>query len=163
MSLKCLSITISYNKFRKKRWSLWLNLQPYKCDLLNILKPRLSMKTFCCCRNNKRIRIYQKSLSSRLLTMEEHAFFPCNLLYNLSLMFRTTSLWPLLEYDYNRTRTHNYVVLKQTLSHLGWLNGWVFVYELSGCGFESRCSHLIYKYYSCFEQGVSWHSGNLRV
>ena len=23
-----------------------------------------------------------------------------------------------------------------------WLNGWVFVYELSGCGFESCCSHL---------------------
>ena len=23
-----------------------------------------------------------------------------------------------------------------------WLNCWVFVYELSGCGFESRCSHL---------------------
>ena len=23
-----------------------------------------------------------------------------------------------------------------------WLNGWVFVYELSVCGFESRCSHL---------------------
>ena len=23
-----------------------------------------------------------------------------------------------------------------------WLNGWVFVYELRGCGFESRCSHL---------------------
>ena len=22
-----------------------------------------------------------------------------------------------------------------------WLNGWVFVYELSGCGFESRCNH----------------------
>ena len=21
-------------------------------------------------------------------------------------------------------------------------NGWVFVYELSGCGFESSCSHL---------------------
>ena len=24
-----------------------------------------------------------------------------------------------------------------------WLNGWVFVYELSACGFESSCSHLI--------------------
>ena len=24
----------------------------------------------------------------------------------------------------------------------GWLNGWVFVYELSGFGFESRCCHL---------------------
>ena len=23
-----------------------------------------------------------------------------------------------------------------------WLNGWVFVYELSGCGFESSCSQL---------------------
>ena len=23
-----------------------------------------------------------------------------------------------------------------------WLNGWVSVYVLSGCGFESRCSHL---------------------
>ena len=23
-----------------------------------------------------------------------------------------------------------------------WLNGWVFVYELSGCGFESSCSDL---------------------
>ena len=23
-----------------------------------------------------------------------------------------------------------------------WLNGWVLVYELSGCGFESRCCHL---------------------
>ena len=26
-----------------------------------------------------------------------------------------------------------------------WLNDWVFVYELSGCGFESSCSHLITK------------------
>ena len=23
-----------------------------------------------------------------------------------------------------------------------WLNGWVFVYKLSGWGFESSCSHL---------------------
>ena len=44
-----------------------------------------------------------------------------------------------------------------------WLNGWVFVYELSGCGFESRCSHLIFRYGACFEQGVPWHSGNCGV
>ena len=24
-----------------------------------------------------------------------------------------------------------------------WLNGWVFVYELSGSGFESYCCHLM--------------------
>ena len=44
-----------------------------------------------------------------------------------------------------------------------WLNGWVFVYKLSGCGFESRCFHLNFRYRTCFEQGVPWHSGNYRV
>ena len=42
-----------------------------------------------------------------------------------------------------------------------WLNGWVFIYELSGCGFESRCCHFNFKYGACFEQGVPWHSGKL--
>ena len=59
--------------------------------------------------------------------------------------------------DCNGTRTYKHLVSKQTLNHLaklafyGWvveysfnsvLNGWMFVYELSGCVFESRCSHL---------------------
>ena len=39
----------------------------------------------------------------------------------------------------------------------------VFVYELNGCGFESRCSYLNFRYRACFEQGVPWHSGNYRV
>ena len=30
----------------------------------------------------------------------------------------------------------------------------VFVYELSGCGFESRCCHLHFRYRACFEQEV---------
>ena len=44
-----------------------------------------------------------------------------------------------------------------------WLNGWVFVYQLSGCGFESSCSHFTFRFRACFEQGVPWHSGNYRV
>ena len=44
-----------------------------------------------------------------------------------------------------------------------WLNGWVFVYELSGCGFQSCCSHLNFRYRPCFEQGVPWNSSNYRV
>ena len=44
-----------------------------------------------------------------------------------------------------------------------WPNGWVFVYELSGSGFESSCSHLTFRFRACFEQGVPWHSGNNRV
>ena len=58
----------------------------------------------------------------------------------------------------NGIRTHNDLVRKRTLNHLAklavWLNGWVFVYELSGCGFESRCCQLYFRYGACFEQGV---------
>ena len=44
-----------------------------------------------------------------------------------------------------------------------WLNGWVFVYELSGSGFESSCCHLNFRFRACFEQGVHWHLSNYRV
>ena len=40
-----------------------------------------------------------------------------------------------------------------------WLNGWVFIYELSGCGFESSWSHLNFRFRACFKQGVPWQSG----
>ena len=84
--------------------------------------------------------------------------------------------------DCNWTRIHNHLVHKRTLirtysqmhctdkysQHSSiiwpvWPNGWVFVYELNGCGFESRCSHLNFGFRACFEQGVPWHSGNYRV
>ena len=32
------------------------------------------------------------------------------------------------------------------------LNFWFCIYELSGCGFESRCCHLNFRYGTCFEQ-----------
>ena len=44
----------------------------------------------------------------------------------------------------------------QPLSLNHW-NGWMFVYKLSGCGFESRY------YHTCFKQGVPWHSGIYRM
>ena len=44
-----------------------------------------------------------------------------------------------------------------------WLNDCVFVYKLSGCGFESCYSHLNFRYRACFGQGVPWYSGNYRV
>ena len=34
-----------------------------------------------------------------------------------------------------------------SIIRLVWLNSWVFVHELSGCGFESGCCHL---YWTCF-------------
>ena len=42
------------------------------------------------------------------------------------------------------------------------LDGWVFVYKLSGSWFKSRCCHLSFRYGACFDQGVSWNSSNCR-
>ena len=44
-----------------------------------------------------------------------------------------------------------------------WQNGWVFVYQLIGCVFESNGSHLNFRFRACFKQGVPWHSGNYSV
>ena len=38
-----------------------------------------------------------------------------------------------------------------------WPNGWVFVYELSGSGFEFSPT---LRFGACFKQGVPWRSGN---
>ena len=58
--------------------------------------------------------------------------------------------------------THKYSKRSSIISPV-WLNGLVFVYELSACGFESRCSHLNFRFRPSFEQGFPWHSGNYRV
>ena len=62
--------------------------------------------------------------------------------------------------DSNKIQTHTHWVSKQTNWPV-WLNGCVFVYELSGCGFESCYYNLNFKYGACFKQGVPWHSGKL--
>ena len=95
--------------------------------------------------------------------------------------------WWLHFSDCNGTRTYNHLVRKGTLSHLAnltkWLGCvvstysvqcislydniicyyWVLVYELSGCVFESRCSHLNFRYWACFEHGFPWYSGKYRM
>ena len=69
--------------------------------------------------------------------------------------------------DCNWSRTQNHLVRKRTFNHLAirpvWPNGWVFVYEVSGSGFESSCNNLIIRFRACFEQGLPWHAGNYRV
>ena len=43
------------------------------------------------------------------------------------------------------------------------LNDWVFVYETSGCGIDSRCRYLKVRYCTWFEQRAPWHLDNCRV
>ena len=59
-------------------------------------------------------------------------------------------------------RTDNYSQFSSVIWSV-WPNGWVFVYELSGCGFECRCSQLNSRYRTCFKQGVPWQSSKYRV
>ena len=44
-----------------------------------------------------------------------------------------------------------------------WINGWVFVYELSGFEFQCLCYHSNTRYHTSFKQGVSLHSGKHRA
>ena len=44
-----------------------------------------------------------------------------------------------------------------------WPNGSVFVYKISGCGFESRWSNLNFRKRTCLEEGVPWHSSKHEV
>ena len=63
--------------------------------------------------------------------------------------------WKMIRYNGNIV-----LVCKRTLSHLAKLsrrsvslNVWVFIYELSACGFESHCNHLNLRYHACFGLG----------
>ena len=38
-----------------------------------------------------------------------------------------------------------------------------FFDEISGCGIDSCCNYLNFRYHACFEQGVPWHSDNYGV
>ena len=52
-----------------------------------------------------------------------------------------------------RHRTDKYSQVSSIIWSV-WPNGSVFIYELSGYGFKSRCSHLNFRYRACFEQRV---------
>ena len=70
--------------------------------------------------------------------------------------------------DSNGIQTHNHLVRKRTLNNLAKLTSlslsfWVLVHELSGCGFESHCCHLNFRYDACLEQGVLWQTIECRL
>ena len=98
------------------------------------------------------------------------------------LAWNRHDIWSLS--DCNRVQTHNHLVHKQTLNHLAkltkWLSyivstylQWVLIIVCSynvTYAFQSEttlcshcCSHLNFRYYTSFKQGVAWHSGNYRL
>ena len=80
---------------------------------------------------------------------------------NISLIFRPSLTWTTANIEVCEPPGQN------TMRSVGtdkWsFFGWVFVYELNCCGFESHCSRSNFRFRVCFEQGVPWHSGNYKV
>ena len=70
---------------------------------------------------------------------------------------------------HDMTRTYSQIYRTDKYSEhsliiwLVWQNGWVFVEELRGSGFESSCSQFNFRFCACIEQGVPWHSRNYWV
>ena len=82
-----------------------------------------------------------------------------------NIAWESTIRTNLKKYTVNRnmlTAKGFHLIRERTLNHLIiWLNGWVFVYELSGWEFESRCCQLNVRYNACFEQALPWYSDKL--
>ena len=119
-------------------------------------------------KSSKRISQLFKLARSDLCTIYYHRSFRIeeDKKWNLWNGKERTSEKTTMLSDCNWTRIHNHLVCKHSTIYPNWpmwLNGWVFVYEISGSGFESRCSHLNFRFRACFEQGVPWHSGDYRV
>ena len=66
--------------------------------------------------------------------------------WHLVKLQSTDSLWKLIRdmiITYSQMHRTDRYSKHSSIIWPVWPNGWVFVYELSGCGFESRCCHLI--------------------
>ena len=54
-----------------------------------------------------------------------------------------TRTWHEITYSQMQQHTDKYSQRSSVIWPV-WLNGWVFVHKLSGCGFECSCSHINY-------------------
>ena len=72
----------------------------------------------------------------------KYTFFLCMLLSFTYLFHSEYLLYSCLNIKELFTRNRRDIWSLSNNNGTGWLNGWVFVYELSGFGFESRCCHL---------------------
>ena len=136
--------------------------------------------------NKNKPKLYLVIKSCTSFRVNPHPIFCLNVKELLARSRR--HIWSLI--DSNLIRTHNHLVRKWTRNHLAklvewlkhsdwtmyrthkysqhssinwpvWLNGWLFLHELSRCGFESLCCYLNFRYGAFSKQGVPWHSGKI--
>ena len=147
-------------------YGLSLRYRPI-CALLNQFCSLLSRSTSVSLRlNSSGLLLSLETFNSKDISIF-YSFWVKKMLYLVIRYKKVSCLWPQFFCFF-------FFIFWHTLIPISWWKPsnrqefflnlfFLFVYELSGCGFESRCSHLSLKYCACFKQGVPWHSSNYRV
>ena len=112
---------------------------------------------------------------SRRVHLHVHLTYVCTCDVSLHVHVHLTYVLVTIECGFTlkdiRDGTRTYSQMHRTDKYLeqssiiwpAWLSGWVFIYELNSCRFESSCIHLNFRFRGCLKQGIPWHSGNCRV
>ena len=101
--------------------------------------------------------------------LASHAALMCGCVVSpIICLFRNLSIKSLIsiktfQYKSYLFSLHTYWCLYFTWDVIKWLVIICCVSKECGSGFESSCSHFTFRFRTCFEQGVPWHSGNYRV
>ena len=129
-------LTDKYSQHSSIIWSVWLNGWVFIYKLTGC-----EFESYCCHLNFRYCTCFQATIECRFIL--KHI---CNMIITYRQMQCT-----------DKYSQHSSIIWPV------WLNGWVFLYKCSGCGFESHCFHLNFRYGACFKQGIPWHSGNYTV
>ena len=111
---------------------------------------------------------HQQSLSSLTNTHPFGQIPPVSSIHFLDIQANIKCRFTLIRvHDMIRTynqmhRTDKYSQLSSIIWSL-WPTRWLFVYELSGCVFNSCCTLLNFRSRLCFDQEFPWHSGKYRA
>ena len=115
------------------------NTGPYACECYFALGISQRYTKYALVHTLKRLTVCSYHVTYAFYSESTH----CSRLNVIEILAQNScNIWSLT--DFNGNRTHNNLVLKRTPTiKPNWpvgLNGRVFVYELSGCGYESHCS-----------------------
>ena len=109
------------------------NLNPLFTKEIFNCSPQCIAKHHCFCKSTVELTVcyYHVLIYHVTLAFQSESTLCSYLNVKELLAWNRRDIWSLS--DSSRIRTHNHLLCKRTLNHL------VFVYELSGCGCESRC------------------------
>ena len=172
--------TCKYSQHSSIIWLVWPNGWVFvsklsgcwfesSCSCLNFRFRASFEQDVSCLSSNNRVWIYsetrtwhdKKSLSNGTVhTSFRNTAHLASLTEWLSIRLQTKCLWVGAQLQSLKLQISHLLWARNSFDCSVWLNGWMFVYELSGCGFKSTWSNLSFRFRACLEQGFLLHSCN---